>query len=232
MKHLLLAIALLAAQGTSAQIPAEKVLPPASFFKQEYGKEGVDPMSLEYLNGKELKFGEQVVTISTYFEGGLDNFFEVSFHRDQEVIGKMFRQSHSEFRNKREDSTSEIQESEHGRFFMVRLNKEDPRDDKVLVAHWAVIHNVLFHLSGYEDDKEFKKWVESYSEYLTKSYIEEPIEYRDWEGANGKVIKGYVHSVDRHKQTIKFETEDGKVYPELSLSKFSEESRKEILESL
>ncbi|MGJ8656241.1 MAG: hypothetical protein ACSHX6_07310 [Akkermansiaceae bacterium] len=95
----------------------------------------------------------------------------------------------------------------------------------------ALIHNVFFEFTGYAEDKKFRKWIEDYSEYLSKSYVREAVSYKDWEGANGSIVKGHVHSVSSEKETITFETEDGKIYHDVSLAKFSEKSRKEILAS-
>lgn len=100
-----------------------------------------------------------------------------------------------------------------------------------MVSHMALIHNVFFEFTGYAEDKKFRKWIEDYSEYLSKSYVREAVSYKDWEGANGSIVKGHVHSVSSEKETITFETEDGKIYHDVSLAKFSEKSRKEILAS-
>lgn len=222
---------LFAVHAASAQIPAEKAFPPASLFGEAYGKTGVDPFSLEYLNGRKPAFEEHMVTITTYFENESNSIFSVSFHEDKNLIEEKFLTAHTEFRSKQVDLTSAMQEDDFGRFYTLKLHEVDPGNGTALVTHRALIHNVMFELTGDSLDKRFRKWIEDYSRYLTQAYIQESVEYRDWEGANGKIVKGHVHSVSADKTTIRFETEDGTIYPDLSLGKFSEKSRKEILDS-
>ncbi|OYW31681.1 MAG: hypothetical protein B7Z47_00270 [Chthoniobacter sp. 12-60-6] len=230
MKFCVIFCFLIAAVAHS-QVPGDRIVPPGTLFGETYDRSDNEPEWDEYIDGTPLHLGESPTGLQLCFsKASLATLLIVAYSSEEGAL-KNFMGGRVQMEKQPAVKLSPVSDVQAGKYFTTQVLGRHSCSMVIANVHF-VINDPGGDLSG----EKVLEWSNRYADFLRKS-VQSPNTgakskplIEEWKGTNGNTIRGAVKSLNRERQSVEFEMENGMKIPELPLAKFSESDRDKILE--
>ncbi|HRH97474.1 MAG TPA: hypothetical protein PLB55_16150 [Prosthecobacter sp.] len=216
-----------------ADIPGDRVIPPATLFAEVYDRTDNEPEWDEYLDGKPLDLSKTHVALELAFSKAPLATLLIIAYPSEDGAMKNFMGGREQMEKQPLVALSPLTDVKDGRYFTTQVMGRS--SCSMVISN---VHFVINDPGGDLSTKTVLDWSNRYADFLRKSIskpgalaVQQPKPgHEKWTGSNGKIVIGTVKGIDARRQSVEFITEAGSLVPSLPLTKFSEADRKRILE--